>query len=213
MFAEYFVAAARHLESVGFKPDIRIGNPVSSEQLDETERMIGRAIPTELRAYFLEMSDDYCFSPDGKQFGFEIGCYGDYEFKVAGFSERLREEAPLEANRNHTAEEVGQELVRREKWFPFYNFGGGGYMFCLDLNESPPPVRYYERCYWPRNSTDHWNLKMADSFHDFIRQWSRYCFADANGVSLINVAMKARGVFDWSPSRFNPIFDRGTTDI
>lgn len=84
-------------------------------------------------------------------------------------------------------------------------------MFCLDLNESPPPVRYYERCYWPTDSIEKWEFRMAESFSDFVRQWSRYCFANAQGASLINVAMSETGCFDWSPSRFEALYDRGTT--
>lgn len=212
MFTEYFQAAERHLRSIGTIPEIQRGRPVSEEQLDDVERIIKRPIPIELRTYFREMGDGYYFKPTEEQEAFMIGWLGDYRYKVAGFAEVLREEAPPGANRAHSAEVVAQELARREQWFPFYNFGGGGYMFCLDLNISPAPVRYYERCYWPTDHSDHWDLLMADSLFDFIRQSSRFCFSDAKGVTLINLAMSERGRFDWSPRHFDPAYDRGTTE-
>jgi hypothetical protein len=212
MFAEYFKAAERHLRAIERTPSIDHGRPVSEAQLDEIEGIIGRAIPSELRLFFREMGDGYSFKPDEEQEGFMVGLLSDYRYKLADFAEVLREEAPPGANRTHPAEVVAHELARREQWFPFYNFGGGGYMFCLDLNTSPAPVRYYERCYWPTDSIDHWELRMADSLLDFVRQWSRFCFSDAKGATLINLALSARGRFDWDSSRFEPIYDRGTTD-
>ena len=138
-----------------------------------------------------------------------IGWLDDYPYTVAGFPAALRDDLPT-SNKQHSPEVVAQELARRLQWFPFYNFGGGGYMFCLDLNKSPAPVCYYERCYWPTDPIEHWQLSIADSFLDFVRQWSRYCFASAKGASLINLALSARGRFDWAQSRFDPIYDRGT---
>ena len=140
-----------------------------------------------------------------------IGWLGDYRYKVAGFAGALKEEARPKDSRAHAAEVVEAELVRRQQWFPFYNFGGGGYMFCLDLNESSHPVRYYERVYWPNDSTEEWEFRLADSFLDFVREWSRFCFSQANGTTLINLAMNAKGRFDWDASRFDSIYDRGTT--
>jgi hypothetical protein len=58
-----------------------------------------------------------------------------------------------------------------------------------------------------------WNFRLADSLLDFVRQWSRYCFASAKGASLINLAMGATGRFDWAPERFEPVFDRGTGEV
>lgn len=210
MFAEYFDAAEKHLRSIGKIPSICIGRPVSEERLDQVTNIIGRPIPVELRAYLREMGDGYRFSPSEEQEGFQIGWLGDYRYKVAGFVDVLREEA--EQRRVHPPEIVAQELKRREQWFPFYNFGGGGHMFCLDLNNVPSPVRNYECVYWPNDPVETWSFQLADSLVDFVRQWSRFCFADAKGATLINVAMGASGRFDWEPSRFESIFDRGTTD-
>jgi hypothetical protein len=212
MFAEYFKAAEKHVRAIGRTPSIDRGRPVSEAELDEIEDIIRRAIPPELRSFFREMGDGYSFTPDEDHDGFRIGLLSDYRYKVAGFAEVLRGEAPPGANHAHSAEIVAQELARRERWFPFYNFGGGGYLFCLDLNSSPAPVRYYERCYWPTDPIDHWELRMADSLLDFVRQWSRFCFADTNEGTLINLALDARGRFDWAPSLFEPIYDRGTTN-
>ncbi len=97
------------------------------------------------------------------------------------------------------------------QWFPFYNFGGG-YMFCLDLSEVPAPVRYYDSVYWPNDSPEEWEFRLADSLLDFVREWSRFCFSEANGTTLINMARNAKGCFDWEPSRFERHYDRGTTN-
>lgn len=212
MFAEFFHAAEKHLRSVGKVPDLSVGVSVSEEQLNEVACLIDRPIPNELRTFLREMGDMYGFSPSEEQSGFRIGYLDDYQYSVAGFAESLREEAPPERCRVHAPEVVAAELKRREQWFPFYNFGGGGHMLCLDLNEVPSPVRNYECVYWPNDPIETWSFQLADSLIDFVRQWSRFCFAEAKGVTLINLAMGASGRFDWSPSRFDPIYDRGTTD-
>lgn len=212
MFAELFNAAERHLKSIGITPEIQMGRPVSAQHLDEVERAIGQPIPVELRDYLREMGDGHRFSPDEDQEGFMIGWLGDYRYKVAGFVHALREEAAPERCHRNSHEVVEHQLARRERWFPFYNFGGGGYMFCLDLNESEHPIRYYERVYWPNDSPEEWEFKLADSLLDFVRRWSRFCFSPADGTTLINLAMNAKGRFDWSPSRFNPTYDRGSTE-
>jgi hypothetical protein len=212
MFAEYFNAAEKHLKSIGITPDIQMGQPVSEQHLDAVEHLIGQPIPAELRAYLREMGDGYCFSPGNEQEGFMIGWLGDYRYKVAGFVHALREEAIPERRGQNPPELVERELARRERWFPFYNFGGGGYMFCLDLNESPSPVRYYERIYWLGDPTEQWEFCLASSFLDMVRQWSRFCFAEVGGHTLISMASGASGQFDWDPSRFDSMYDRGTID-
>jgi SMI1 / KNR4 family (SUKH-1) len=211
MFREYFNAAEEYLNSIGKSPVIRAGQPVSETQLNEVERIIGRPIPTELRIYFREMGDGYSFSPAQDQEGLMIGWLGDYRYKVAGFVDAIREEVALAGICRNAPEVVARELLRRERWFPFYNFGGGGYMFCIDLNESPSPICYYERVYWPNDSPDTWGFRAADSFLDMVRQWSRFCFADMMNDNLINFASGASGRFDWAPSRFDVTYDRGTT--
>jgi hypothetical protein len=212
MFSEYFRAAEMHLRASGKSPQIREGRPVSDAQLDDVERLIKRSIPRELRLFFCELGDGYSFEPDEGQEGFMIGWLGDYRYKVAGFVDAIREEAPPGREYRNPPELVARELAKREDWFPFYNFGGGGYMFCLDLNESPSPIRYYERVYWPDDSPDTWGFQAADSFLTFVRQGSRFCFADLLDGTLIGHASGASGRFDWAPSRFNSIYDRGTTD-
>jgi hypothetical protein len=212
MFAEYFEAAARHLRSIGRTPLIRVGDALTNEHLAQVERVIAQPIPVDLRSYLCEMGDKYSFSPDENQNGFGLGFLEDYRFQIPGFPESLQEEAVLERCRRNAPELVQRELARRKKWFPFYNFGCGRYLFCLDLSETPAPVRYYECVYWPNDSPEEWDFRLADSLLEFVRQWSRYCFSDSNGTTLINVAMHATGRFDWAPSRFNPLYDRATTE-
>ncbi len=193
----------------GRNPLIIAGDPVTEADRRATESRIGMPIPTELWDFIKEMGDGYYFRPSENDEGIQIGRLGEFQ---SDFVDILREEAPPGPNHSHPAEVVAEELARRERWFPFYNFGWGGYLFCLDLNISPSPVRYYERCYWPTDPIEHWQLSMADSLEDFIRQWSRYCFANAKGATLINLALSARGRFDWAPNRFEPWCDRGTIE-
>lgn len=211
MFAEYFEAAEKHVRSIGKTPEIRRGRPVTEEQLDDVQRLIERPIPGELRAYFQEMGDGYSFSPAEGHDGFMIGWLGDYRYKVAGFVDALRFESQPERCHKHTHEIIERELARRERWFPFYNFDGGGYMFCLDLNESPAPITYYERVWWPNDAVETWGFRVADSFLDMVQHWSRFCFSDVEGHTLISFASGMSGRFDWAPSRFNSTYDRGTT--
>ena len=212
MFTEFIAAAEKHARSIGKTPEIRVGRPVSDEDLDEVERTIGRQIPGELRTYFRELGDGYSFSPAEDQNGFMIGWLGDYRYKVRGFVDALRFEAGPEQSYRNSPEIVARELARRERWFPFSNFGEGGYMFCLDLNEAPAPIAYYERVWWPNDPIETWEFRAADSLLEMVRQWSRHCFSNVDGYTLIAYASGACGRFDWAPSHFDPVYDRGTTE-
>jgi hypothetical protein len=52
---------------------------------------------------------------------------------------------------------------------------------------------------------------MPGSFAEFVRQWNRFCFVKANGATQIYIALSETGRFDWFPSRFDAIKDRGST--
>lgn len=115
MFAEYFLAAEKHLRFVGKVPEIRCGNQVPEERLNEVERIIGRLIPGELRSYFREMGDGYSFCPGEGEEGFMVGWLGDYKYKVAGFPTALQDDLPNPKFNKHSPEVVAQELARRER--------------------------------------------------------------------------------------------------
>ncbi|MEO0795660.1 MAG: SMI1/KNR4 family protein [Verrucomicrobiota bacterium] len=212
MYKALFEAASKHLRTNGIEPLLIEGEPISEARLLDAERKIGRPIPQDLRTFFLEMGDGFQFIPDReKENLFFMVSWLEDIVDNADFPKILQEEA--EDTGGNPSDLVAAELKRRQNWLPIYNIGGGGYMFCLDLEESPSPVRYYERCYWPSDAPETWTFKLADSFHDFVLQWSRYCFEEANGATLINIAMGLTGKFDWAPTRFNPIYDRGKTDV
>ncbi|HEX8312878.1 MAG TPA: SMI1/KNR4 family protein [Chthoniobacteraceae bacterium] len=216
MFLEHFDAAEKHLRAIGEQPRTEPGCAVTAAELDEVERIIDRSIPPELRAFFHEMGDGYRFTPDEEQNGFGVGFLSDYRYNVAGFADSIYEDLPPQEHRRQPRELLELELQRRRNWFPFYNFGCGGYIFCLDSTAEGNCLCYYD-VRWPGYPPEFWRATIGNSLLDFIRQWSRFCFSDpvtpdGHHIDLTILAGRLTGRFDWNPKNFGARFDRGTTE-
>lgn len=203
MFLKCFNLAYEHMRNAGRIPYIKIGSSVVAADLDVIDIATDHLMPSELRAFYLELGDAFEFIPDSRLeslTGWQATWLGDYEIHNCGFFHQIEEEA-LSAT-SGSLEQRYLDLLRieteaRKQWIPFYGFTGGGDLLCLDRQGG---VRFYESLSWC-TSPQTWSFLLAESFADFVTKWSRYCFVTP-GSSWASFCMGRTGVFDWAPEHF-----------
>lgn len=207
MFKDYFIAAARHVSSQGFLPQIGELKPFDTHEIERFEKAASFEVPTELRQFYLEMGNHFGFQAHSDQSGFSVSSLYDLQYSKDFFQELADEVAHGlgQENPRNAPELLKAEAERRKNWFPFYNIGGGGYLLCLDLSKDPAPVCYHESVYWVYHDPSVWSFELASSFTDLLIQWSKFSFSDPGG-DITSFCMDRAGKFDWSPEHFDPRF-------
>jgi hypothetical protein len=212
MYRPYFEAAARFLESRGVHCSIHNGRELSVSQLADLPGSLGVPLPQDLLLYLRELGDGFRIQwelPEcGDLVSFGLSFLDDIKDERAWIHQQLIE------TRDSMVSGILKEAIRRQHWLPIMGIGEGGYEFCVDAATEPASVWYYES-EWQSNP-EQWHFCLAPSLRELVRMWSRYCFSDplANGrpVGMTIVARELKGEFDWESFRFDPRFDRGTTD-
>ena len=120
-----------------------------------------------------------------------------------GFAGQIEEDALEEINNpspRSGPQLLRQEMERRKRWMPFYGFVGGGDYLCLDLNLSPPAVRFHDSLCWVAIHQTR-DIILATSLTDFVERWSRYHFLSPSGA-WTSFCRGRSGRFNWAPEHF-----------
>ena len=184
-----------------------MGSPVSERDLRASDASTDFPMPLELRQFYLELGDGFAFLPDegdtSHLVGWDYMHLADHKIWNNGFGGAIEEEAMREIEQpspRTNPELLKQEMARRKRWMPFYGFVGGGDVLCLDLNMSPPAVRFYEAQVW--TALPHrWDFVLAASFTEFVERWSRYHLLSPSG-GWTSFCRERAGLFDWAPEHF-----------
>ncbi|HWQ92289.1 MAG TPA: SMI1/KNR4 family protein [Clostridia bacterium] len=213
MFLEHFISAREYLSQQGLKPTLVMGALVSKSDLNASDKETDFPMPPELRQFYLELGDGFGFLPNGEEdfklVGWEHMHLADHRIWNKGFGAAIEEEAMREIGKPSTPdpELLKHEMARRKQWMPFYGFVGGGDVLCLDLNTSPPAVRFHEAQLWVA-LPQRWDLVLASSLTAFVRQWSRFQFLSPAG-GWTSFCRERSGRFDWAPEHFPQINEKG----
>lgn len=213
MLKENFSRAREYLRQHGLKAEVAVGTPVSERDLNASDAETDFPMPVELRRFYLELGDGFAFFPDvsgsSTLVGWEYMHLADHKIWNKGFSSQIEEEATREIAKSSPRtdrERLHLEMTRRKRWMPFYGFAGGGDVLCLDLNVTPPSVRFYEAQTWvalPKT----WDFTLALSFTEFVERWSSYGFLSPAGAWTSFCARGFSGEFDWAPGHFPRVGD------
>jgi hypothetical protein len=207
MYYEILQEVSQYLRGRGLRPEVVIGDPVDRDMLSKLEDDYCVTLPEDYRVFLAELGDGFYFRlEDGSiSCGFERVSDSFAELKFIRTC--IDYDARQEHVRNNPFQEVVAEAERRRKWFPIFNIGGGGYLFCIDCSSPEGAIRNYDSVYWPNDDKEEWSFRMADSFFEFFKTWSDYCFSEPPGT-LINHALHGRGQFQWDSYDFPIEFRR-----
>jgi SMI1/KNR4 family protein SUKH-1 len=208
MFLALFEEAYEQLRLCGLHPGIIQGAPIVETDLDKLDRETDFPMPQELRQFLLELGNGFAFVPDSKKdlIGWERIHLADYRTCNIGFGNNVEEEALREISGSNPVADpnlLRHEAEIRKQWIPFYGFAGGGDYLCLDSSKCPATVRFYASQVWPR-TPDTWNFTLADSFSDFVKQWSRFHFISPS-EGWTTFCYGRSGQFTWEPRHFPQI--------
>ncbi len=167
-------------------------------------------MPKELRQFYMELGDGFTFIPDDSSdsslVGWETMRLRDHKGCNIGFIGVIEEEAIDEINSARPRADpvrLRQEMVRRQRWVPFYGFVGGGDYLCIDTSQTPNSIRFYESLTW-RFNPQTWNFMLASSLTEFVERWSCYNFLSPSGA-WTSFCGDRSGQFDWKPQHFPQI--------
>jgi SMI1 / KNR4 family (SUKH-1) len=215
-FMRHINEACEHLRSIGIAPEIHDGEAVDDARICEIEKQLQFSLPRELRLYLLEMGDGFqlsysaepCTGKEDDQFWWGL----DRIEAIMHYWGSMQTDLKLAGNDGGCeSDEFRAELERRLRWLPVFGIGGGGYLFCIDYGEGNGTIRYHDIRLRPKHYP---SIRLADSLDDWMNRWSRYGFSaplydgTEKHAFLESYCGELEGVFDWSPKKFRPIFDR-----
>lgn len=64
MYLEYFLKAREYLRGHGLKAEVKMGSPVTEDDLNAMDLETDLPLPAELRHFYLELGDGFHFEPD-----------------------------------------------------------------------------------------------------------------------------------------------------
>lgn len=207
-----------HLVSLGINPNVREGTKLSNGDFASAELTLGRTLPSELKAYLLEMGDGFTLTYEASPV---TGNKDDYFWwKIDYFQDILEYAGSIHEDMNANlsgrndmcqSAECIAESRKRLSWFPVFGIGGGGYTFCIDNRKDSGEIRFHDI----RMSDDYFpSIVLAPSIDEWMSKWSRFCFSQPlydstdNHAFLESYCWEKEGTFDWSPKRFRSDFDR-----
>jgi cell wall assembly regulator SMI1 len=205
---EIFNQIADHLNKHGIPTTFEIGAKCSEAELIKIESEMGLKIPADLRKIYLECGNGASFrwqecEDDDKCEKFvllEIPNLESLNDQIKNWREKRFWSWTAEDYSIVTDPSLAKLTVQRMKtWLPILEEGNGD-KFCVETANGGCAIVFHQHD-WNDGGTGNNGPKIADSFTDFLQQWSKACFQLPSSLWWPSVITNC-GI-DWASEKFD----------